>query len=264
MTGPSLLPPLRRRWWLLAAAAVVAALVALPLAARAPKTYEAQAKLLVGPVSGDYPTLQASGALGRTYAELATSRSVVLPAARAAGIRLTRKEAEEAVSATSNDITRLVEIRARRPTAASAARFADAVATQLVALRRRAPASPTAAVLGDPRLDELSATEKRSVGEAVERAVGGTNPGALQVVERATPPEDPAAPRVALIVLLAALAGALAAAAYVIVREGGAPEDEPEAEFDLARFLEEPRDGEPAADLEVERWLGRTVRRERA
>src|SRR5215208_6767366 len=99
MTGPSLLPPLRRWWWLLAAAALVAALVAWPLATRAPKTYEAGAKLLVGPVSGDYPTLQASGALGRTYAELATSRRVVQPAARAAGIRISPQDAERAVSA---------------------------------------------------------------------------------------------------------------------------------------------------------------------
>jgi uncharacterized protein involved in exopolysaccharide biosynthesis len=92
MTGPGLVPLVRRWWWLLAAGAAVAAVCAWALASSAPKTYESNAELLVGPVSGDYPTLQASGALGRTYAELAHSRRMVEGAARAAGVTLTRKQ----------------------------------------------------------------------------------------------------------------------------------------------------------------------------
>src|SRR3954453_18653453 len=75
--GPGLLPHVRRWWWLLLACSLVGALGAWVVASSATKTYEAEAKLLVGPVSGDYPTLQAAGALGRTYAELAHSRRVV-------------------------------------------------------------------------------------------------------------------------------------------------------------------------------------------
>ena len=106
MNGPGLMPLVRRWWWLLLAGAIIGGLAAFMVASSATKTYAADAKLLIGPVSGDYPTLQASGALGRTYAELAQGRRVVNAAAHEAGLRLTRDQVDSAVSATSNDVTR--------------------------------------------------------------------------------------------------------------------------------------------------------------
>jgi len=93
------------------------------------------------------------------------------------------------------------------------------------------------------------------------------------VVERAVAPESPAAPRVVLIVILAALAGALAAAVYAIVREGPAQAQAPapapverheDTSFDLERFLDEPANGGPVGGLEVDRWLSDAASRERA
>jgi uncharacterized protein involved in exopolysaccharide biosynthesis len=222
MSGPGLWPVVRRWWWLLVAGAAVAGAIAWILASSATKTYESTAKLLVGPVSGDYPTLQASGALGRTYAELAQSRRTVEAAAREAGLRLTRREVDESVRATSNDVTRIVTLRVRLDDRRAAAALGHALSNQLLRLRRGVPADPAGAVIDDPRLADLNARERRSLRDAVEKVVGVTNPGTLEVVEPADVPRDPVAPRVPLIVLLAALAGALVASAYAIVREAGA------------------------------------------
>jgi len=256
VTGPGLVPLVRRWWWLLAAGAVVAAVFAWALASSATKTYESTAELLVGPVSGDYPTLQASGALGRTYAELAHSRRMVEGAARAADVTLTRKQVEEAVTATSNDVTRIVSVAVRLDDREGAARLARALSDQLLRLHRGVPADPAAAVVDDPRLADLSALERRSLRDAVSRVVGSTNPGTLQVVEPAVVPRDPVAPRVTLIVLLAALAGALLAAAYAIVREASAG-DAPPAQHDPVPFFEiesfdDPLPPEPG--VLVRRW----------
>jgi uncharacterized protein involved in exopolysaccharide biosynthesis len=251
---PSLFQVVRRWWWLLSASALIAGGVAWVLASGADKTYEAETKLLVGPVSGDYPTLQAAGALGRTYAELAHSRRIVTDAARSVGQRLTPTEVEQAVSATSNDVTRIVQVRARRSDPAVAARLANALAAQLLRLRRSVPADAVATVMGDPRVAALPRLDREGVQETVARVVGSTNPGSLEVVERAVPPRDPVSPRVGLLILLGALAGALAAFVYAILREdAGAPSTEPEAlpYFEVERFAAPELDGDPA----VANWL---------
>src|SRR3954453_23055462 len=120
MTAPGLLMLIRRWWWLVAVASVAAAGAAWVVASHAAKTYEAETKLIVGPVSADFNTLHASGELGKTYGELATSRPVVDAAARAAGI--TPAPSEAAVSATSSDVTRIVDVRVTQPSARGAAR----------------------------------------------------------------------------------------------------------------------------------------------
>jgi uncharacterized protein involved in exopolysaccharide biosynthesis len=267
MTGPSLLQTIRRWWWLLSAAALIAAGVAWAFAASADRTYEAETKLLVGPVSGDYPTLQAAGALGRTYAELAHSRRIVADAARSVGQRLSPKEVEGAVNATSNDVTRIVEVRARRGDPVVAARLANALAAQLLRLRRSVPEDPVATVMGDPRIVALPRLQREAVQEAVARVVVSTNPGSLEVVERAVPPRSPVSPKVMLLVLLGALAGALAAAVYAILQEGAgdasAEPDEPHY-FEVERFAEPPAESDLDGDLAIERWLGAAGSREDA
>src|SRR3954469_24911346 len=133
MTGPGLLLLARRSWLLIAVTAIAAGAVAWLVASHAPKTYAAETKLLVGPVSADFNTLHASGELGKTYAELATSRPIFDAAARTAGIA--PAPSDGAVSATSSDVTRIVDVRATQRSAVGAARLADAVAAQLVRLR---------------------------------------------------------------------------------------------------------------------------------
>jgi capsular polysaccharide biosynthesis protein len=259
MTGPSLLPLVRRWGWLVGGGALVAGLIAWLLAGTAGKTYEAEAKLLVGPVNADYATLQASGALGRTYAELAHSRRLVDAAARDARVRLTRKQVRSAVTATSNDVTRILDVRVRHSDPASAMRLARGLALQLVQVRRRAPEAdvdPVLAIMRDPGVTDLKAAQRRGVREALIRVIGQSRAGDLHVVEAATLPRDPVSPRVGLLVALAALAGALAMVAYAIVREGGSdyPEwDDSLDDLEIERFLPFPNGNGDAAGGSVER-----------
>jgi capsular polysaccharide biosynthesis protein len=261
VTSDGLLPLVRRWGALLGAGAVVAGLVAWLLASSAGKTYEAEAKLLVGPVNADYPTLQASGALGRTYAELAHSRGIVEAAARSARVRLTRKQVKEAVTATSNDVTRILDVRVRHSDPAAASRIASALAVQLIQVRQRAPApdnDPVVAIMREPGVASLSAAQRRGVREATTRVIGQSNAGDLQLVEGPAVPRDPIAPRVGLLVALAALAGALAVAAYAIVREGASTDPDGEVsleDFEVESFLPSANGGGETPAAAVERWL---------
>jgi polysaccharide biosynthesis transport protein len=254
MTGAGLVPLVRRWWWLLLAATLSAAAIAAVVAVTATKTYEASTELLVGPVSGDYPTLQASGALARTYADLASSRRIVEAAAGSAHLQLTRKQVEEAVEATPNDVTRIVELRVRLPDADAPVRLARALAGQLLRLRRGVPVDPASPVLDEPGLADLTTAERHTLRAAVERLVGATNPGRLQVVEPAARPADVVSPRIGMVVLLAALAGMLVAAVYAVVRESATRP--PPAVADPVPFFEIESLGEGDEDAEVllRRW----------
>src|SRR5689334_8923521 len=137
MTGPGFILLVRRWWWLIGLGALVGALAAWLIASHASKAYQADTSLLVGPVSGDFSTLHASGELGKTYAELAASRPVVQAAARSARVRLTPSELQSAVTATSNDVTRIIDIRVRQSDPFAATRLANAVGQQLLELRVR-------------------------------------------------------------------------------------------------------------------------------
>jgi capsular polysaccharide biosynthesis protein len=171
-------PVIARWWWLLLVAAAVAGATAYLASARVPATYEAEARLLVGPINTDRDTLRASSELAQTYAALATTGPVVERAAERIGRTATGEATEADVAATANDATRILTIRARDDDAALAAALANAVADTVVAL-------PT---------QDLARPE-----------------GQLQVIERAEPPADPVDPDPLLIAPLAALAGLLGA-----------------------------------------------------
>jgi capsular polysaccharide biosynthesis protein len=221
---PGLLPVVRRHWRLIAIVTAACALTAAVFATTAAKTYEAETDLLVGPVDADYATLQAAGQLGRTYAELAASERLVGRAARDAGLTLPPKKAAEKVSATSNEITRIVEIRVRNSNPRKAARMASA--------------------------------ERAAVRRAAARVLTRTNAGVLQVVDRAEPPSGAVAPRVPLIVLLAALAGGVAAFALAIVSDGVRREralDELELPDLLDSYVAPRETG--GRDVDVDKWL---------
>jgi uncharacterized protein involved in exopolysaccharide biosynthesis len=268
MTGPGLLLLARRWWWLVGAAALVAALVAWLVAGSAPKTYQAETKLLVGPVSADFDTLHASGELGKTYAELATSRPLLDAAARAA--RSSPPPSDGAVSATSNDVTRIVEVRVTDRSGTRAARLANALAAQLVKLRGRLPvqqADAADAIMRDPELAPLARRQRQAVRAAVGRLGLSSSAGDLAVVERAVVPRHPVSPRVGLLVMIAAVAGALAALLFASMREQlgrPSPADSEAAEaFDIDSLFE-PRYGEHRGSRSdaVERWLDEVRSRE--
>lgn len=177
--------PIIRRWLgVILIATAVAAGVGLLLGASAEKTYEARAQLLVGPLSTDADTMRASGDLGQTYAELATTGGVLSRAARQ--VDVPTGELRTGVRATANSTTRFLVIRARSHDAETAAATANAVAAELLRLGKQDPTRPE---------------------------------GQLRVLDPARPPSSPISPRLDLIVPLAALAGLLGSITLVLLFE---------------------------------------------
>ena len=259
MTGPGFILLVRRWWWLIGLGAAVGAVAAGLIASSASKTYQSDTSLLVGPVSGDFSTLHASGELGKTYAELAASRPVVQAAARSAHVTLTPAELQGAVTATSNDVTRIIDIRVRERNPFAAARLANAVGQQLLQLRVRLPVQQTDAaktILGDPALATLDHAQRQAVRGAVGRVGWSSSAGDLAVVEGAVPSRHPVAPKVRLLVLLGAVLGALAAVLWASVREALARAPAEDDGFEVESFLPTTNgaDRETTA-AELDRWL---------
>ncbi len=174
---------LARRWWFTFLLAVVVGAAAGWLAAGAiPVVYKSETRVLVGPINSNFDTLRASSQLAVSYADLATSEQVLNDAIRAGGLALTSDQLAPAVHATPNDQARTIAIDVELPSADESARAANAIADALAAYT----------------------------------AAGSTRPeGELHVIDHAAPAPAPAAPRTALIVLLAAL-GALLGALLVV------------------------------------------------
>ena len=78
----------KRWWWLLLFAAVLAGGMAYVVTSGVPPRYEAETRLLVGPVSGDKDTLTAAGQLSQTYAALVTSELVLAATKKETGFSL--------------------------------------------------------------------------------------------------------------------------------------------------------------------------------
>ena len=163
----------KRWWWLLLIGAAVAAVMGFLVANRLPETYEAEAKLLVGPLSANKDTIDAAGAQARTYGALATTAPVLNDAARRVGLTSIRGKIH---SVTASDVTRLISIIARDGNPERAAIIANALAQELVQRTRLGPID-----------------------------------GRLRIVELATPPRNPVGPSTGLIVALTAVVGLLGA-----------------------------------------------------
>jgi capsular polysaccharide biosynthesis protein len=122
---------LARRWWFaLLGAAAAAALLAAAAGSRTPTTYEAQARLLVGPLDAEPNDLRAASQQAQTLSQLATSRPVLAGTARRLG-RAAPPDLEDVVRADATGATRVLMIAARTGDPASAARTANAAAAAL-------------------------------------------------------------------------------------------------------------------------------------
>jgi succinoglycan biosynthesis transport protein ExoP len=153
------------------------------VANRLPAAYEAEARLLVGPLSADKDTLSAAGAQARTYAALATTAPMLAATARRSGLGGSAAAVRSKVrDVTASDVTRLISIRVRDGEPARAATIANALAEVL-----RARAS-----IGPPE-------------------------GQLHIVESAAAPQNSVGPSASLIVPLAAVAGLLGAFGIVVL-----------------------------------------------
>jgi capsular polysaccharide biosynthesis protein len=175
-------PVVRRWWWLLAIGAGVAALMGFLVASRLPVTYEAEARLLVGPLSGDRDILDAAGAQARTYAALATTKPFLGAAARSVGLGTSTNIRGKIHDVTASDVTRLISIRTRDGVPERAAAVANALAQTLV-----------------------------------QRASASTPEGQITLVDRASVSQSPVGPSTSLIVPLTALVGLLGALGIAVL-----------------------------------------------
>jgi uncharacterized protein involved in exopolysaccharide biosynthesis len=184
---------LARRWWFaLLATAAIAGLLAAAAGSRAPTTYEAQARLLVGPLDADPSLLRAAGQQAQTLSQLATSRPVLAGTRERLG-RAGPPDLEESLRADATGATRVLVITAKSADPATAARTANATAAELQEL------------MHDP-------------GSTLVRgsALAG---GRLRLIDPARVPEDALGTGLKPLVASAALAGLLAALAVVLLAD---------------------------------------------
>ncbi len=179
-----LLPVLRRWVFAIVIATGVAALIGWRFSASTDEGYESTAVILVGPLNTDSDTMRASSTLAQTYAELATSESLLDRVAEETGVA--SAVLEGGVRATANGTTRFLTIRARADRADTARAVADAVTADLVRQSREGTVRPE---------------------------------GQLRLIDPASAPERPVSPQSGLVVPLAALAGLLGSAAVVLLYE---------------------------------------------
>ena len=246
MNDTPLLPILRRWWWALLLGTALAGAAGFAAASTAPKTYEAQVDLLVGPVNSSVD-LDASGSLARTYADLAKSepvlRSALGPGQRRAADALASKVSTEPlapavapaapdqrrvddlrtqVSTSSNAITRIVTVAVRDHDARRAALLANGIGARLESLANTPPPKSSVALDTFSRQSELarlSASGREAVQRAAARVFGASQAGQIGVVQAATAPPKAASPVVSLMAMLAMLAGFCLAALVVLVLE---------------------------------------------
>lgn len=173
-----------RWWWTILVAAWIAGLVAFVVGSDLPRTYEAKARLLVGPVTADIDTLRASAGLIPTFVELATSEPTLDRVAQRVGEDPT--VIGDSVTVTGNDTTRVISVRARSHDPAEAAAIAEGIGQQLLSLHGSGTVLPE---------------------------------GQLTLIEPARAPAQPSAPDVPLLVALASVAAAVAALVLILVLE---------------------------------------------
>ncbi len=179
---------LRRWWWTLLVAAWVAGLMGYVIAGRIEPTYEASARLLVGPINSDTNTLRASSQLVQTYAELATSQSLLENTVSEMGLPPEAAvDLAGAVRTIANDQTRILTIRVEGPDPAGVTKAANTIAAQLI--------------------------------ETTSRGATLVSEGQLSVLDFAREPIVPVAPQVSLIVLMSVAAGLLGAIVLVLLVE---------------------------------------------
>ena len=212
----------KRWWWFLALGALVAGLVAYVAASQLTPTYEAEAQLLTGPINTEFNNQRSAGESSRTYAALATSRRVMSPTIRKLGLAETADELADRVTATSNEVTRIVAIRVQDSDPDRAAEIANSLAANLIAETRKTPPQSTAAIDALMRKHEIATLPveiQRRIEVAATEVLGIPQSGILQTVDEADPPTTPVAPQKILLSLLAAFAGLLVAGLLVLVRE---------------------------------------------
>jgi non-specific protein-tyrosine kinase len=222
---------IRRFWLILCAGAILGGVAAHVAASRMAPTYLATVSLLTGPINADFDTQRASGNIARTYADLATSGPVLRRTIARTHVGVTPLELRDDVSATSNDITRIVTISVENGDRDMAARLANTIGRQLFALGSVKTGTLVDTFMADPALANLSTPTQDSIRSAASHIFGNASAGKLSVVDPAIPPTSAIAPRVSLITLLGVVAGLMIVALLVFLREATQGASDVEEDF---------------------------------
>jgi len=211
----------KRWWWLLLVAAALAGGMAYLVTSGVPPTYEAETRLLVGPVSADKDTLTAAAQLSQTYAALATSELVLAATKRETGTSLSLSRLRSKVDINANLATRILAIRVSDGDASIAATLANTLADELVVLVEEGLGPPAAAGAATGTTPSTDTTTTTTGGQA-----GGTQPTRAQesaalasqvhVIDVATPASKPVGAATYLIVSGAAIAGLIGALGLLV------------------------------------------------
>lgn len=266
-----------RRWLpLFVVVALLSGLAGLGVSSLLPRTWEAKATLIVGQslstLNPDYSALLVSQRLSTTYASVATTRPVLERVIDKLGLGETPAELLRRVEADAPLNSTLLTIAARDRDAGRAAAIANAVAEELIAKsdvvvgRQTELQAAIEADLAATRNDIASAqAEARALAEIPDRTAAqqarlqvledrlpalratfatlvsyatSSTANLLSVVDPATPPVEPVAPRVLLNAILAAVLGLAVAVGIVAVREY--LDDTVKSHEDLAELVDVP------------------------
>lgn len=173
-----------RRWiWMLLAFGMVGAAAAALMVSGRESVFEADARVLVGPINAGPDDIDAAGSLTRTYSELVESRSFVDAAAAAVGLPANDID----VRAIPNPETRVLLITVRANDRLGAPRVAN-------------------------RLVEL-------LGKRVEEVEGAPLAGVVQVIDEAQSPAPKADAATTLVIATGIAAGGIAGVAAAVALE---------------------------------------------
>lgn len=188
---------LKQQWWIVVLAAVLGLIAGAASAMIMPKSYESQAQVFVNVANPQSVTDLQMGeqfAMARagSYAQVATTNSVLQPVVDDLGLDVTPEElAESAVTVTNQPNTAMITITATGDDPEDTARLAQSTAESLVDVGQSLESGP----------------------QRGEQA--GVN---LTVVQRAATPENPAAPSAVLNTALGFFVGLVLGLLIVLVR----------------------------------------------
>jgi capsular exopolysaccharide synthesis family protein len=246
-----------RSWlWLLIASLFLAGGAAYLVSSSLPKVYEAKVTLLVGQSSSsstpNYNDLLASQRISQTYADLATTGTILGQVMANAGLGVTVDEFRQRVKADAPTNSTLVTVTVQDGDPQRAANLANAIGNQLIAASDSVygknsqvqdfiagQISATQVQIQDTQtqIDSLAGLKSRTDAEAQQLqalrdritslrasyasllALPGSGANAVTVVDPATTPLTPSSPRVLLNTLLAALVGLLLALGIAFTME---------------------------------------------
>ena len=246
-----------RSWlWLLIASLLLAGGAAYLVSTALPKVYESTVTLLVGQSSSsstpNYNDLLASQRISQTYADLATTGTILGQVMSDTGMSVTIDDFRKRVTANAPANSTLVTVTVQDGDPARAARLANAIGDQLIAasdavygknsqvqdfIATQISAAQVQIQDTQAQIDSLAALPARTSAEdqqlqalraqittlrgayAALLALPGSGANAVTVVDPATPPLAPSSPRVLLNTLLAALVGLLLALGIAFTME---------------------------------------------